>query len=44
MIYACYCLGPGFSSAEEHAVSQMGNPGLHNKMIVDALLGDFSIK
>ena len=39
-----YCLGLGFRRVEGHTVFQMGIFALHNKMIVDALLGDFSIK
>ena len=39
-----YCLGLGFRRVEEHTVFQMGIFALRNKMIVDALLGDFSIK
>ena len=39
-----YCLGLGFRRVKDHSVFQMGIFALHNKMIVDALLGDFSIK
>ena len=38
VIYGCKGRGPGLGGAEERAASQMGTPGLHSKMIVDALL------
>lgn len=44
MTYDCYFLDPGFSSGEDHAVFQMGSPGLCDKRPKDALQGDFTIK